>query len=63
MLHIFTPEDNHADDTELQKKTRAISQEEIDTDDKEFTLQEVKNVAMSMGKNKAPGEDGIPSGL
>ena len=46
ILRIFTPEDNQ-EDTELQKKTRALSQE-IDTD-KEFTLQEVKNV-MSMGK-------------
>jgi hypothetical protein len=55
MLQIFTPEDNQEDDTELQKKTRALSQEEIDTDDKEFTLQEFKNVVMSMGKDKAPG--------
>jgi hypothetical protein len=62
MLQIFKPEDNQEDDMELQKKTRALSQEEIDTDnDKEFTIQEVKNVVMSMGKDKAPGEDGIPS--
>jgi len=27
MLQIFTPEDNQEDDTELQKKNRALSQE------------------------------------
>jgi len=47
--------------TQLQKKTRVLSQEEIDTDDKEFIVQEVKNAVMSMGRNRAPGEDGIPS--
>ena len=62
ILQILTPEDNQADDTEMQKHTRALAQEDIDTDDdKEFTVQEVRNVVMSMGKNKAPGEDGIPS--
>jgi hypothetical protein len=29
-------------------------------DDEEFTIQEVTNVVMGMGK-KAPGEDGIPN--
>ena len=62
MLQILTPEDNQADDTEMQKNTRALAQKDIDTDDeKEFTIQEVMNVVMNMGKNKAPGEDGIPS--
>jgi len=62
MLQILTPEDNQADDTEMQKHTRALAQQEIDTDDdKEFTVQEVRNVVMSMGKNKAPVEDCIPS--
>jgi len=35
--------------------------EDNQEDDDKFTLQEVKNVVMSMGKDKAPGEDGIPS--
>jgi len=62
MLQILTPENNQEDGTELQKNIRALAQEDIDTDDdKEFTVQEVKNVELSMGKNKAPGEDGIPS--
>jgi len=62
MLQILTPEENQENDTELQKNTRALAQEDIDTDDdKEFTVQEVKNVVLSMGKNKAPEEDGISS--
>jgi len=62
MLQVLTPEHNQEDDTELQKNIRALAQEDTDTnDDKEFTVQEVKNVVLSMGKNKAPGEDGIRS--
>jgi hypothetical protein len=30
-------------------------------DDKEFTLQKIKNAVASMGNKKAPGEDGITS--
>jgi len=30
-------------------------------DDKEFTVQEIKNTVASMGKKKMPGEDGITS--
>jgi ribonuclease HI len=61
ILQSLTPEDNEEDDTEMQKNTRALVQENIDTeDDKDFTAQEVRNVVMSMGNKKAPGEDGIP---
>jgi len=39
MLKNLTPDDNQADDNELHKQTRAITQEVIDTaDDKEFTV-------------------------
>ena len=49
MLKNFTPEGNQADDNELYKQTRAITQEVINTvDDKEFTFQEVKNAVESM---------------
>jgi len=61
MLQILTTEDNQADDTEMQKNTQALAQEDNDMDDKEITVQVVMNVVMSMGKNKAPGEKGIPS--
>jgi hypothetical protein len=44
-----------------KENTRALAQENIDTEDKEFDVQEVRNVVLSMGKNKTPGEDGIPS--
>ena len=49
----------------LQRNTqtdRATTQETTDTaDDKELSVQEVKNVVASLGRKKAPGEDGIPS--
>jgi len=62
MLQILTPENNKAVDPEMLKNTRVLAQEDIDTnDDKEFTVHEVRNVVMSMGKNKAPGEEGKPS--
>ena len=62
MLQNLTSEDNPADDTELHKQIRAITQEAIDTfDDKKFTVQAVKNAVASMAEKKAPGEDGIPS--
>jgi len=62
MLQVLTPGDNQEDDTELQKNIRALALEGIDTDEEwEFTVQEVKNVVLGMGKIKAPEEDGIPS--
>ena len=62
MIQVLTPEDNQEDDTELQKNIRALPQEGINTDDdKEYTVREIKNFVLGMSKNKAPGEDGIPS--
>ena len=59
MLEHFTPEDNQNDDSEYNKQARTQSQEPIDTID--FTVEETKNAAASMGNKKAPGEDGITS--
>ena len=57
MLKNLTPDDNQADDNELHKQTRAITQEVIDTaDDKEFIVQEVKNVVKSMGERRYQGK-------
>jgi len=62
MLQVLTPEDNQEDDTELEKNIRVVAQEDIDTDDeKAFNVQEVKNLVLGVCKNKAPGEDGIPT--
>ena len=60
MMEHFTPEDKEEDDTELHKLVRANTLEPPDTeDDKEFTIEETKNVVASMNNKKAPGEDGI----
>jgi hypothetical protein len=60
MLRYFTPEDNQNDDTEYHWKLRAQSQGTINTaDDKEFSVQEIKNAVAGMGNKKAPGEDVI----
>ena len=56
MLRNFTPEDNQ-NDTEYHKQLRALTQESIDTaDDKEFTVQEIKNAVASMGNKKRQGK-------
>ena len=60
MLEYFAPEDNPKDDTEFHRQARILSQDPIDTDDdKEFTVDEIRNAVASMGDKKAPGEDGI----
>jgi hypothetical protein len=57
ILQGLTPEDNQEDDTKTHKNTRALAQEDIDTDDdKEFTVQEVENVVMSMGGKRHQGK-------
>ena len=58
MLEYFTPEDKEDDDTD-NKLARIQYQEPVDTaDDKEFTLEEIRNAIESMGNKNAPG-DGI----
>jgi hypothetical protein len=60
MLEHFMPEDNAQDDSEFHKQVRAQSQGAVNTsDDREFTLAEIRNVVESMNSKKAPGEDGI----
>jgi len=62
MIQNLTPAENQDDDNAIHKQIRAITQETIDTeDDKEFSVQEVKNAVVSMGEKKTPGEDGMPS--
>jgi hypothetical protein len=59
MLEYFTPEDNEYDDNEYHKQVRAQSQEPVNTaDDKEFTLEEIRNAVDSLDNKQAPGEDG-----
>jgi len=60
MLEYFVPDDNQKDDSNFHKQARILSQDPIDTgDDKEFTVEEIRNAVASMGDKKAPGEDGI----
>jgi hypothetical protein len=59
-LEYFTPEDKEDDDSDNHKLAGIQSQEPVDTaDDKNFTLEEIRNAIESMGNKKAPGEDGI----
>jgi hypothetical protein len=50
ILQSLTPEDNQEDDTEMQKNTRALAQEDIDT------TQEVRNVVISIGGKRHQGK-------
>jgi len=56
-----TPEDNRTNDNATHKQIRALIQEKIDTNDKEFTLPEIKTAVASMKEKKEHGKDGIPS--
>jgi len=59
MLEYFTPEDKEDDDTDNHRLARIQSQEPVDTaDDKDFTLEEIRNAIEIMGNKKVPGEDG-----
>jgi len=56
MIQKLKPEDNQNNDNATHKQIRATTQETIDkTDDKELSLQEVRNVVASMRRKKAPG--------
>ena len=60
MMEHFVPEDRDNDDTAYHTQARLQTQEPVDTtDDKEFTMQEIRNAIGSTGNKKAPGEDGI----
>jgi hypothetical protein len=61
MIHKFTPDDNQEDNTEIHRQSQALTRKPIDTEDEEFTIQEVTDVVQDMGNKKGPGEDGIPS--
>jgi len=56
MIQKLIPEDNHNNDNASHKEIRAATQEAIDTtDDKELSVQEVKNVVASMRETSARG--------
>jgi hypothetical protein len=60
MLESFTLEDNEWDDNDYHKQVRAQSQQPVNmADDKEFTIEEIRNAVESMDNKKAPGEGGI----
>jgi hypothetical protein len=59
MLEHFAPEDSQHDVSD-HKQARTPSLEPIYTeDDKQFTVQEIRNAVTSLGGKKAPGVDGI----
>ena len=55
MVQKFAPEDNPEDDEEIHRQTRAMTREPIDTEDDEFTIQEVKNAVQDLGNKKPRG--------
>ena len=60
MLDNFTPEDNERDDSDYHKQIRAQTQQPTTTaDDREFTIEEIRDATESMENKKAPGEDAI----
>jgi hypothetical protein len=58
MREYFTPEDNEYDND--YHHVRAQTQEPVNSaDDREFTIEEIRNAVESLDNKKAPGEDGI----
>jgi hypothetical protein len=55
ILEYFIPEEKEDGDTDNHKLARIISQEPVDTtDDKVFTLEEIRNAIQCMRNQKAP---------
>jgi len=60
MLEYFTPDDNELEDNNHHKHIRAqIEHPPNVQDDREFTIEEIRNIIEGMDGRKAPGEDGI----
>jgi 3,4-dihydroxy-2-butanone 4-phosphate synthase len=60
MMDTFAPEDNVNDDNDYHKQVRALALTPgLTADDREFTIEEIRNTVESMNHNKAPGDDGI----
>jgi hypothetical protein len=60
MLEYFVQEDKDNDDTDFHTQAKTQTQEPMDTaDDKDFTIEEIRNAIESVGYKKAPGEDRI----
>jgi len=60
MLDNFTPEDNERDDSDYHKQVGAQAQQPTTTaDDREFTIEEIRDAIESMDNKKASGKDGI----
>jgi len=63
-LDNFTPEDNERDDSDYHKQIRAQTQQPTTTvNDREFTIEEIRDAILSMDYKKAPWEDGITSDI
>jgi len=58
-LGYFTPKDKANDNTDYHKQARAQSQEPVDmVDDKDFTIEEIRNAVESMGNKKCQEKTG-----
>ena len=60
MLENFIPEDKEYDHNDYHKQVRAQTQKAANTkDDRDITIEEIRNAIRSMENEKAPGEDAI----
>jgi len=57
MLDNFTPEDNEQDDSDYHKQIRTHTQQPTTrANDREFTIEEIRDAIESMDNKKAPGK-------
>jgi hypothetical protein len=61
MIEQLIPEDNAQDDTEHHMNFRRLLTEPIETTDREFTQDEVRQIIEGFKPKKAPGPGGITS--
>ena len=60
MLEYFTPDDNELEDNDHHKHIRSqIEHPPNAQDDRDFTIDAIRNIVEGMDGKKAPGEDGI----
>ena len=64
MMDSFAPKDDSLTDNDHHKSVRTLTEQPVNTkDDRDFTVEEVRQSLNSMNNNKAPGNDGITGNI
>ena len=61
VLEYLAPKDDKSEETEYHKQIRRLIEELMDTEEKDFTEEEIRQTIQSIDYKKATAEDGITS--